>query len=74
MFNSGDRVVYFGNYYKNLVSGKTYTVTCVFINTETKVESLLLKGVNSNNSYLSFYFLSENKFRKEKLEKLKTIQ
>lgn len=32
MFNQGDRVVYFGNYYKNLVSGKTYIITCVFMN------------------------------------------
>jgi len=73
MFNKGDRVVYFGYRYSNLVNGKSYTISTVMINTKTQVESLLLENVSNKNSYLGFYFMSEKSFRKEKLIKLKNL-
>jgi len=74
MFNKGDKVVYFGYRYDNLISGKSYTVSTVMINTRTQVESLLLENESNKNSYFCFYFMSEKCFRKEKLEKLKNLE
>jgi hypothetical protein len=70
MFEVGDKLIYTGKKYSELIYGKTYTIKYIKPN-QSQYTLFTLEEVSARNMYYSKSFITEIENRKNKILKIK---